>query len=73
MTNWDAVNTVCPFYKTEDDKSISCEGIINNKCTRHIFTKSSSKKQHKNDYCNSVDNYQKCRYFFNVTALKYSE
>jgi hypothetical protein len=49
---------LCPFYKSESAKSITCEGIIGCDCVNRFDT-ISQKIAHETKYC--AKDYDKCR------------
>lgn len=51
-TVFDQVNTLCPFYISEDCKRISCEGVCKGSTVRLLFTAGKKKQQYKQKYCN---------------------
>lgn len=69
-TNWDTVNTKCPFYFTESSHTITCEGL---ECQSdlHNFVIKQNKDRHKKRYCNNC--YHQCRYCKALLQLKYEE
>lgn len=49
---------LCPFYKSESTKSITCEGVIGCDCVNRFDT-ISEKIIHERTYC--TDLYDQCR------------
>ena len=48
----------CPFYISMSNKSISCEGIIEDCVTKLIFLTCSKRDLYRHTFCN--DKYQNC-------------
>lgn len=53
------VNTKCPYYICETEKSITCEGISENTKNVTRFEEGKEKKKHQDRYCNKYPN--ECR------------
>lgn len=58
-TDFDNVNTLCPFYISEDRFRISCEGITDGSTVRLFFSTRAGKQEYKDKYCNKK--YCKCK------------
>ena len=51
----------CPFWLSDDKRSITCEGIIGVRA-QNIFFKMSDKDEHKKEYCMNK-NCENCNYY----------
>lgn len=69
-TNYDCVNTKCPFYMGETVIKISCEGIFKNAAISSTFKTGEGKKRHKKYYCNNL--YKYCPLYKSI-CQKYGE
>lgn len=61
MARWDDKSAKCPFYSTNDECAIICEGISNNTKIVLRFTKEKTKAAYKDTYCDAVKCYSDCR------------
>ncbi len=66
--DFDSVNTVCPYYVTEDRCSIRCEGCMSYAEHRTRWETMAAKIAHKTRYCNSIDGYPTCPLSAAITA-----
>lgn len=65
-------NALCPFYKSEYQNSVSCEGIEDGTVASMIkFKNSSDKSKFVNKYCTTKD-YTKCSMYKTILG-KYKE
>nr|WP_296168291.1 hypothetical protein [uncultured Ruminococcus sp.] len=69
-TDWNTVNAKCPFYKTETQKSITCEGLLGNSII-HNFNLSIVQTEYTDKYCNSVKGCKNCLYHKALINMKY--
>lgn len=66
-SNWGTV-IVCPFYRSEGDLSICCEGFAS-ECVRQQFSSRCNKRIYRNRFCEGMT-YQSCP-IAQLTAAKY--
>lgn len=60
IAEYGSQDVVCPFYHSETNRALSCEGVINKICMQH-FVSNRQKQEHKDKYCNTF-NYKNCLY-----------
>ncbi len=60
MSDYGAQDVKCPFYKSEKDKSIKCEGLLSVFCV-HSFRGKQQKEKHERNFCKT--NYRQCPHF----------
>jgi hypothetical protein len=59
----------CPFYKTEGEKFISCEGYLKNSTTvTHRFSSDEKKRNYEYDFC-CVNGGRRCPHYRNLMIL----
>lgn len=68
MTDWDAANTFCPFYVTEQSRDLVCESLIKGVRCVHQFQREATKRKYKTAYCNTT-NCAKCRYYIALCEI----
>ena len=50
----------CPFFKSDNFNSISCEGCIEKSYIRQAFKDRSVKEQWQDKYCMRIDAFKEC-------------
>lgn len=68
MSDYKSADFKCPFYISEFEKSIKCEGIISGTCI-HNFKSSALKEKNEIKYCMAA--YSLCP-FYKILNSKYS-
>ena len=60
----------CPFFKSDNFNSISCEGCTENSYIRHAFKNRYIKDEWQNDYCMQINGYKECP-IYDIANSKY--
>lgn len=72
MSSWNEAYALCPFYKTDKQDTIVCEGItFNTNNTKHSFISIKRKTAFLEYYCNK--NYTKCPHYRALETIKCKE
>ncbi len=69
-TSYNSVNVKCPFYITDDSKSITCEGFKTGCDTRNRFKNKNNKDVHMEEHCQK--DYKKCG-IYKLASEKYKK
>lgn len=64
QSNWKLIK--CPFFHSDDVKSINCEGINHCSTLRQIFKTKEDKRKWEKSYCESVYNCKNCPIYINA-------
>ena len=67
-TDYASVNVKCPFYLSEEEKKIHCEGLEKGSRTALEFRGKQLKENVKGKYCNG--DYEKCK-LYTIINQKY--
>lgn len=52
---------VCPYYRSNEQRKILCEGIQDKAYIHLVFSNWLDKRPYMQNYCCSMDNYNNCR------------
>ena len=61
MAEYEAKYAVCPFYRRVLPNRICCEGVEPRNTINIVFEDALGSIRYKEAFCNSFDNYKKCR------------
>lgn len=61
MAEYEAKYVVCPFYCRTLPNRICCEGVEKRNTINLVFEDTFGNMRYKEAYCNSLENYHKCR------------
>ena len=61
MARWDDKSAKCPFFKTNESRTIICEGVADGTRLCLAFKKGDDKAEYKDRYCDQIANYTNCR------------
>lgn len=66
-----AKNAVCPFYHSEREQLVKCEGPVIGTSTHLVLGNKQDKRHYKSLYCQK--DYEKCLIHRMLSAFKYEE
>lgn len=69
-TSYMSVHVQCPFYKGDEKKKITCEGMDDKCNTHHQYENVTLKRKRMEKYC--MKDYQKCE-FYKILSKKYQK
>ena len=58
QSHWKKIK--CPFFKSDNFNSISCEGCVDKSYIRHAFNSRFVKDDWQDKYCMRIDMFKKC-------------
>lgn len=61
MAAFDSKYVVCPFYRTNDNNRVCCDGVSEGNTINVVFGDSTRRKRYMECYCNSIENYKNCK------------
>ena len=67
--HWEKIK--CPFFKSDNYNSISCEGCSEESYIRHTFKNRFIKDEWQKEYCTEIDFFKNCP-LYSLANEKYS-
>lgn len=73
MPHYDsAARVVCPFYKTQRDMTVTCEGLHKKQDIKMLFKNKRDKERHLEKYCECADYLNRCKLAY-ILQQKYED
>lgn len=61
MAEHESKYAVCPYYRRMQQNRICCEGVSKRNTINLVFEDTYGNLRHRQEYCNSLESYKKCR------------
>jgi hypothetical protein len=61
MAAFDSKYVVCPFYHSNDNNRVCCDGVSNESSIHIVFGDSSRRRRYMMCFCNDIEGYKRCK------------
>jgi hypothetical protein len=72
MAQFDSKYVVCPYYHSNDNNRVCCDGVTDGNTVNVVFGDPTKRKKYMECYCNSIEKYSHCK-ICNMLHKKWSD